>query len=340
MASQVHKYGTDDGWHGVIAEGGQFPPEKDRYHLYIGHFCPFAHRVELVRHLKNLVPLISLSVVRPYPKDDGGWRFPSTDTEYPNATIDHLFSSHFLSEVYFKDDSAYKGKYSVPLLWDKKSGKIVNNESAEMLRWLPTAFDPLFSSSPDLLTPIKPLNLYPPNLRETIDKWTPFLQSHINTGVYKAGFATTQDAYDTNVATLFAALNTLEKFVHANGGPYILGATLTELDLRVFATIVRFDVVYVQHFKTNLGTIRHDYPVLNNWLKGVFWSEEWSAFRETCEFRHIKENYTKSHANINPLAITPMGPFPEVEEGYEADWSKLTPGEVKHPKVLEAASKL
>ncbi|CAI6341091.1 unnamed protein product [Periconia digitata] len=338
----IHKYGTDDGWHGVIAEGGEFPPEKDRYHLYIGHFCPFAHRVQLIRHLKSLQPFITLSVVRPHPKEGGGWRFPSGRpsassefAEYPGATVDHLFKSSFLSEVYFRDDKEYKGKYSVPLLWDKKSNKIVNNESAEVLRWLPTAFDSLLPKPNG-----SDIDFYPQELKKTIDEWTPFIQSNINLGVYRAGFATTQSAYDSAVAVLFAALNKLEAFVHANGGPYILGKTLTELDVRVFTTIVRFDVIYVQHFKTNLGTIRHDYPVLANWLKGVFWSDEWKGFRETCDFKHIKENYTKSHSDINPLAITPMGPFPDVESGYESDWTKLSPGEIKHPAVLEAASKL
>jgi putative glutathione S-transferase len=163
-ASEIHKYGTDDGWHGKIEEGGVFPPARNRYHLYIGEFppsptpsshakvlisytglfCPFAHRVNLVRHLKRLTDIISVSVVRPYPKDGGGWRFPASNDEYPNATVDHLFGSNFLSEVYFKDDAEYKGKYSVPLLWDKKTGRIVNNvgeihgqhtRCAEQERW-------------------------------------------------------------------------------------------------------------------------------------------------------------------------------------------------------------
>ncbi|KAF2714422.1 glutathione S-transferas-like protein [Pleomassaria siparia CBS 279.74] len=331
-ATEIHKVGTDDGWHGVIEEGGQFPPEADRYHLYIGLFCPFAHRVNLVRHIKHLTSIITLSVVKPYPKDGGGWRFPSSDTEYPGATVDHLFGSKFLSEVYFRDDKNYKGKYSVPLLWDKKEGRIVNNESAEMLRWLPTAFDSILPPADSSI------DFYPSTLRHSIDSMTPWLQTLINAGVYRAGFARTQSDYEAGLIPLFAGLNKLEALIAKNGGPYILGKQLTELDLRVYATIVRFDTVYVQHFKTNLGTIRHDYPVLNNWLKGLFWREK--GFAETTDFRHIKENYTKSHGDINPLAITPLGPFPDVEDGYEEDWSKLRVGEVKNPAVLEAQKKL
>jgi glutathionyl-hydroquinone reductase len=129
--TEVHKAGTNDGWHGVIKEGGEFPPEKGRYHLYIGLFCPFAHRVNLVRHIKGLTDFIDISVVKPYPKGDDkgwpGWKFPKTDDEYPNATIDHLFGSEYLHEMYFKADKEYKGRYSVPLLWDKKTNAIVNN---------------------------------------------------------------------------------------------------------------------------------------------------------------------------------------------------------------------
>ncbi|KAF2251784.1 glutathione S-transferas-like protein [Trematosphaeria pertusa] len=331
-APEIHKHGTDDGWHGVIEEGGEFPPEKHRYHLYIGLFCPFAHRTNLVRHIKHLTDIISLSVVRPYPKEPNGWSFPDSNEEYPNATVDHLFGSKFLREVYFKDDKDYKGKYSVPALWDKKTGRIVSNESAEILRWLPTAFNSLLPPE------IAKIDLSPQSLRAQIDDITPWLQGDINTGVYKAGFARTQEGYEAGVIPLFAALNKLEALVAKNGGPFILGKQMTELDLRAYGTIVRFDVVYVQHFKTNLGTIRHDYPVLNNWLKNVYWNVE--GFKESTDFKHIKENYTKSHKEINPLAITPLGPFPNVEEGYEADWTQLKPGAVTHPAVMEAMSQL
>jgi putative glutathione S-transferase len=244
-----------------------------------GLFCPFAQRANLVRHLKNLNEILPMSIVRPYPKGEPGWRFDET---YPNATPDHLFNSRFMHQVYFRDDPAYTGKYSVPLLWDKKINRIVNNESAEMLRWLPQAFNSIDDEK------TKSQDYYPQDLRTQIDEISPWLTSLICSGVYKAGFVSTQEDYEKNVVPLFAALNKLEALLHTNGGPYILGKQLTELDLLAYPTIVRFDTVYVQHFKTNLGMIRHDYPVMNNWLKNLYWSVE--GFKESTDFMHIKEN--------------------------------------------------
>jgi glutathionyl-hydroquinone reductase len=159
------------------------------------------------------------------------------------------------------------------------------------------------------------------------------MQQDLNTGVYKAGFAPDQETYDKNVVPVFAALNRLEEIIHENGGPFILGETLTELDIRAYATVVRFDTVYVQHFKCNLGSIRHDYPHINNWLKNLYWNVP--GFKETTDFKHIKENYTKSHADINPKAITPMGPYPNVEEGFEKYFGNLRVGAVKMEAVLK-----
>ncbi|KAJ5739909.1 hypothetical protein N7533_012693 [Penicillium manginii] len=328
---QIHEPGTTDGWHGVIPST-EFPVEKDRYHLYIGYFCPFAHRANFVRHLKGLTDFIGLSIVMPYPKGDSkgwpGWRFPASEDEYPGATVDHLFGEDYLHKIYFRADPDYKGRYSVPLLWDKKSGTIVCNESAELLRWLPKAFDQFLEPS------VASIDLYPVHLRAQIDEITPWMQSDVNAGVYKAGFANTQEDYDKNVVTVFAALNKLERLVVQNGGPFVLGKEITELDIRLYATLIRFDTVYVQHFKCNLGTIRHDYPVLNNWLKGMYWNVD--AAKASTDFKHIKENYTKSHYDINPKAITPMGPFPDVEEGFEDDWAKLKSGGVLHPAVVKS----
>ena len=164
------------------------------------------------------------------------------------------------------------------------------------------------------------------------------MQRDLNTGVYRAGFADTQEEYDKNVLPVFAALNRLEKMVRESGGPYILGENLTELDVRAYASIVRFDVVYVQHFKCNLGMIRNEYPQLNNWLKRLYWSEP--GFRETTNFKHIKENYTKSHWDVNPKAITPRGPWPDIEEGWEDDVTKINVGGVLMPEVLGLEKKL
>lgn len=280
--------GPTDSWHGVIKPESQFPPEAGRYHLYVGLFCPFAHRALLVRYLKGLESLIDVSVVMPYPKGDGGWpgwRFPTSNDEYAGATVDKLFKSKHVHEVYFKADPEYKGKkYSVPVLWDTKEGTIVNNESAELLRWLPTAFEDILPKEGQKYE----LDLYPAHLRGQIDEISEWMQRDLNTGVYKAGFAETQEDYDKNVPVVFAALNHLESLIHRNGGPYILGSHITELDIRAYTTIIRFDAVYVQHFKCNLGTIRANYPVIHEWLKNLYWNVK--GFKETTDFKHIKEN--------------------------------------------------
>ena len=218
------------------------------------------------------------------------------------------------------------------MLWDKKSGTIVNNESAELLRDLQTAFNPLLPEKEAAVT------FYHENLRSRIDAICNWMQRDLNTGVYKAGFAPDQETYDRNVIPVFAALNKLEKLLADSSGPYVLGAELTEVDIRTYTTLIRFDVIYVQHFKCNLGTIRHDYPLLNNYLKNLYWNVK--GFRETTDFKHIKENYTKSHADINPKHITPMGPWPDVEEGFARDFSKLRVGAVRLPAVLEYEKQL
>ena len=326
-----HLAGTAQSWHGKVTTSGPFKPEKDRYHLYIGLFCPFAHRATIVRHLKGLQDILPLSVVRAYPKGDKngwpGWQFPASEDEYPGSTVDHLFGSKYLHEVYFKSDAEYKGRYSVPVLFDTQTTDIVNNESAELLRDLQTAFDDILPAEKAKVT------LYPEHLRARIDEVSEWMQRDLNTGVYKAGFAETQEDYDKSVLPVFAALNRLEKILRENGGPYILGKDMTELDVRAYATIIRFDTVYVQHFKCNLGMIRKEYPQLHNWLKRLYWSVP--GFRETTDFKHIKENYTKSHGDVNPKAITPRGPWPDIEEGWEEDVSKVDVGGVMMPEVLE-----
>lgn len=327
-----HAPGSADSWHGKITPDGPFPPQKGRYHLYQGLFCPFAHRADIVRHLKGLTDIIDTSVVMPYPKGDGqpawpGWRFPASDDEYPAATVDRLFGSKHLHEVYFKADPEYKGKYSVPCLWDRETGTIVNNESAELLRDWQTAFNALLPEEYAKVT------LYPEHLRQRIDEVSEWMQRGLNGGVYKAGFALSQEVYDENVLPVFAALNRLEKMVAENGGPFLLGKELTEVDVRAYPTLIRFDTVYVQHFKCNLGTIRHDYPQLNNYLKNLYWNVK--GFKETTNFKHIKENYTKSHPDVNPKAITPRGPYPDIEEGYEPDLSKVRVAGVSMPEVVE-----
>lgn len=290
--------------------------------------------------------------MKPYPKGDSkgwpGWKFPTEDDPYEGSTPDHLFDSKYMHEVYFRANKDYEGRYSVPVLWDKKTNQMVNNESLEILRNLNTGFDEILPAE------YKEMDYYPESLQREIDEVGKWIQDDLNTGVYKAGFAPDQETYDKNVVPVFGALNRLEEMLAGNGGPFILGTALTELDLRLYPTLIRFDTIYVQHFKCNLGTIRHDYPLLNEWMKNLYWNVP--GFKDTTDFRHIKENvstfhfsdfwktkgdwgenadgveqYTKSHADINPKAITPMGPIPDIESGVEKDWSKIKVGGVKLP---------
>ena len=198
------------------------------------------------------------------------------------------FPSPFLpSLIIHRANPNYAGRYSVPVLWDKVTATIVCNESAEMLRWLPDAFNDL---SPPALAR---LSLYPEDLREQIDAMSVWLQRDLNAGVYKAGFAASQASYDANVVPVFAALNRCEKILASHRGPFVLGERLTELDVRLYCTVVRFDAVYVQHFKCNLCMVRDGYPHLRAWVGNLYFNVK--GFRESTDFRHVKENYTKSH---------------------------------------------
>jgi putative glutathione S-transferase len=300
--------------------------------------------IVLICSAKGLTDIIDISIVKPYPKGDDkgwpGWKFATADDPYEGATEDRLFGSKYLHEVYFRDNKDYKGRYSVPVLWDKQTNQLVNNESLEILRNFNTSFNSILPDE------YKKVDLYPEKLRKEIDEVGEWMQADLNTGVYKAGFAPDQATYDKNVIPVFQALNRLEEMLSKKGGPYVLGSELTELDLRLYPTVIRFDTVYVQHFKCNLGMIRHDYPLLNEWMKNLYWNVP--GFKETTNFRHIKENvgshsssllnrtdinrqYTKSHADINPKAITPMGPIPDIESGFEKDSSKIKAGGVKLP---------
>ncbi|MCJ1475437.1 hypothetical protein MMC13_004099 [Lambiella insularis] len=302
-------------WRHVLGST-DFPAEPDRYHLYTGLFCPFASRVLITRQLKNLQDFLPISIVRPYPKEGGGWRFPQTDAEYPGSTVDHLFHSGFLHDVYFKSPPhyrAYEGKYSVPVLWDKQTNQIVNNESIDLMRCLNHAFDDLLPED----SKYRALDFYPEALRPEIDAVNAWLRPELCEGVYKAGFAPDQESYSKACKVVFAALDRLEALLEAHGGPYILDARMTELDIQAYTTLIRFDTIYVQHFKLNCATIRHNYPSIHRYLKNLYWNEE--GFRETTDFTHIKENYSKSHPDINPKAITPLGPLPDIEAWSEED---------------------
>ena len=292
-----------------------FPVEPDRYHPYVGLFCPFAHRAIIVRELKGLHNFLPMSIVKSYPKDNGGWRFPATDDEYPGSTVDHLFHSKFLSNVYLKSDSEYKGRYSVPVLWDRKTNQIVNNESEDIMRMLNHAFDdylPYFDKR-------RKLDTYQSELRGTIDEVNSWMMPDLNTGVYKAGFADTQEEYEKNCRIVFETLDRLEKMIAESTTAFILGTPdPTEIDIKLYTTLVRFDMIYQQHFKLMVRSIRHGYPKLNRWLKNMYWNVGTGAIKNTTNFKHIKENYSKSHGDINPKAMTPLGPEPDVEPWTES----------------------
>ncbi|CUM66535.1 uncharacterized protein PRCAT00004203001 [Priceomyces carsonii] len=296
--------------------GAKFPPEANRYHLYVSLACPWAHRVLITRVLKGLASLISVSVVH-WHMDDKGWRFlndsekklrkGASDLQF--GTEDHLYGFKRLREVYFKAEPDYTGRFTVPVLWDKKLETIVNNESSEILRMFNSEFNSLLPSE------YAAIDLYPETLRSDIDELNSWVYDNINNGVYKAGFATKQEVYDKEAYNVFNHLDKVEailekKFSGEHKFDFLLGQQLTEADVRLFTTIIRFDPVYVQHFKCNLKMIRWDYPHIHKWLRLLYWKIP--GFNETTNFHHIKYHYTKSHVGINPLGITPIGPQPNI----------------------------
>ncbi|KAI0415429.1 glutathione S-transferase [Xylaria grammica] len=294
------------------APGAKYPPEKGRYHLYVSYACPWAHRTLIARKLKGLEDFVSFSVVH-WHMGAKGWRFPTPsdqDAEGENVIPDplpgHEQFTH-LRDLYFSVEPAYSGRFTVPVLFDKQTGTIVNNESSEILRMFGSAFDALLAPAHAAV------DLYPEALRPQIDDAGAWTYDLINNGVYKSGFATTQDAYDRNVTALFGALDRAEEQLRKSGGPYFFGEALTETDVRLFVTIIRFDPVYVQHFKCNIRDIRSGYPALHAWMRRLYWASSSSpAFRDTTNFLHIKNHYTKSHTQINPHSICPVGPLPDI----------------------------
>ncbi|KAL6720542.1 hypothetical protein ACLMJK_002466 [Lecanora helva] len=291
-----------------------FPAAPNRYHLYVGLFCPFAHRVIITRQIKGLQEFLPMSIVKPYPKDNGGWRFPVDDEKYPGSTIDHLLHSEFLSEVYFRSDTDYKGKYSVPVLWDKETQQIVNNESEDIMRMLNHAFDDFLPKD----SPRRGIDFYPENMRDKINEVNSWMMPNLNSGVYKAGFADNQEDYEKNCRVVFQTLDRLESMLADDRSLFLLGTPQrTEADIKLYTTLVRFDTIYQQHFKLMTRSVRHGYPRLNRWLKNFYWNVP--GVKETTNFEQIKDNYSKSHGLINPRGITPLGPEPAVEPWTDHD---------------------
>jgi putative glutathione S-transferase len=285
--SSFRSYVTADGSPGPTGAGG-FKAESGRYHLYVSYACPWAHRTLIFRKLKGLEGHISVSIVH-YRMLENGWEFHAEE----GATEDHLFGSDALWQVYTMADPHYSGRVTVPVLWDKKTGTIVNNESSEIIRMFNSAFDGITGNT---------LDLYPEDLRGEIDALNARVYDTVNNGVYKCGFATTQEAYEENFVKLFATLDELD--ARLEGKKYLFGDRLTEADVRLFTTIVRFDPVYVGHFKCNLRRIA-DYPNLYRFLKTLYNDP---GVTETVNFSHIKNHYYQSHRTINPTGIVPAGP--------------------------------
>lgn len=290
-----------------IKQGGKFEPEKGRYHLYVSLACPWAHRALIMRELKGLQEFMDVSVVHPH-MGEKGWPFQSGAEGGPfeGADEDPLFGSKHIRDLYFKADPDYSARFTVPVVWDKKNNTIVNNESSEIIRFMNTGFNEQIAEDK------RKLDFYPENLRKEIDELNGWVYDTVNNGVYKSGFATTQAAYEKAVIPLFESLDRLEKIL-SDGREFLIGdgKTMTEADVRLYTTIVRFDPVYHGHFKCNLGLIRHSYPHLNRWLKNLYWNH--SAFKQTTDFKHIKEHYYWSHPQINPTRIVPVGPREDIE---------------------------
>jgi glutathionyl-hydroquinone reductase len=285
--SQFRNWLTSDGRPGPTGMSG-FKAEPDRYHLYVSFACPWAHRTLIFRKLKRLENLVSLSVVHWLMGADG-WTFADGAGVIP----DSVNGARYLHSVYTKVDPSYSGRVTVPVLWDKVNGTIVNNESAEIIRMFNSAFDGCGAA---------PGDYYPQDLRAEIDDVNNRIYETLNNGVYKAGFATTQSAYEEAVGPLFDTLEWLD--MRLGSARYLCGDRQTEADWRLFTTLVRFDAVYVGHFKCNLRRIV-DYPNLSAYARDLYQNP---GIRETVDFGHIKRHYYQSHTTINPTGIVPVGP--------------------------------
>ncbi|WGK88595.1 MULTISPECIES: glutathione S-transferase family protein [Pseudomonas] len=285
--AQRRNWLTADGTPGPTGVGG-FAAEAGRYHLYVSLACPWAHRTLILRKLKGLESLIDVSVVS-WLMLENGWTFD----KHFGSTGDKLDHFNFMHQRYTADTVDYTGRVTVPVLWDKQQNRIVNNESAEIIRMFNGALDDLTGND---------LDFYPAPLRGEIDALNERIYPAVNNGVYRAGFATSQTAYEEAFDGLFAELDRLEQLLDANR--YLVGEYLTEADIRLFTTLIRFDAVYHGHFKCNLRRIA-DYPNLSNWLREIY---QWPGIAETVDFQHIKNHYYGSHKTINPTGVVPKGP--------------------------------
>ena len=288
--SQFRNWLSADGSDGPDGKKG-FIAEKDRYHLYVSYACPWAHRALIFLNLKDLNEYIDVSVVHPH-MGDKGWKF---DTDFNNATGDKLYNLDFLYEIYTKAKEDYTGKVTVPVLWDKKEQTIVSNESADIIRMLNSAFDG-FNNNKN--------NYYPAHLHSEIKEINHRVYETINNGVYKAGFATDQNVYDEEVSALFDSLDWIEQEILAEK-QFLVGDSLTEADIRLLTTLLRFDAVYHTHFKCNLRKLS-EYKNIQGYLERLYKIDE---VKPTVHMDHIKTHYYTSHPNVNPSRIVPKGPI-------------------------------
>lgn len=278
---------TPDGQPGPTGEGG-FPAQSGRYHLYVCYACPWAHRTLIFRSLKGLAPHIGVSVVHPNMLENG-WEF----NREQEKTRDQLYDADYLYQLYLKAAPDYTGRVTVPVLWDQERQTIVSNESADIIRMFNSAFNHLTGND---------LDFYPAALREEIDALNEEIYNNVNNGVYRAGFATTQAAYEEAFGDVFRTLDKLEARLSTQR--YLIGNQITEADWRLFTTLVRFDAVYYGHFKCNLRRIK-DYDNLYGYLRDLY---QQPGIADTVHFDHIKQHYYYSHAGINPTRIVPLGP--------------------------------
>jgi putative glutathione S-transferase len=282
----------------ITADGSsEFPAAAGRYHLYVCKACPWAHRSMIVRRIKGLEDAIGMTVVDPI-RDEQGWRFGTHDPATGEPDLLHDWT--YLSEGYLATDPSFDDRVTVPVIWDRQTGSIVNNESSEVIRMLAGEFNE-FAAHPEV-------DLYPAALRSAIDEVNEWVYSEINNGVYRCGFATTQTAYEDAYERLFAGLDRVEELLGRQR--YIAGDVLTEADIRLFTTLVRFDSVYVGHFKCNRNRIV-DMPHTWAYARDLF---QRPGFGDTTDFDHIKRHYYVTHEKINPTGIVPLGP--------EIDWSE------------------
>jgi putative glutathione S-transferase len=298
-ASQFRNWVTPDGSAGPSGRDG-FGAETGRYHLYVSYACPWAHRTLVMRAWKGLEKDIDVSVVHPLMLENG-WEFR---TDFSGATGDKLYGIDKLYELYLKADPHYSGRVTVPTLWDKERKTIVNNESAEIIRMLGHAFDGIGA---------RPGDYCPDDLRADIDAINATVYDNVNNGVYKAGFATSQQAYDEAVTVLFETLESLEKRLAQHR--YLIGNTLTEADLRLWTTLVRFDAVYATHFKCDRKRIG-DYPCLQGLLRDIY---QMPGVADTVWMDHIRHHYFRSHRTVNPHGIVSVGPVLTFDVPHDRD---------------------